>query len=74
MVLGEGEVSTMGERPQADEPTPVRSATRRPELDVMRAFVVAGLVVFHSAVVFAPGTSWFINDPKPSPGVTVLLL
>jgi glucans biosynthesis protein C len=40
----------------------------------MRAFVVAGLVVFHSAVVFASGTSWFVNDPKPSPGFTVLLL
>jgi hypothetical protein len=40
----------------------------------MRAFVVAGLVVFHSAVVFASGTAWFINDPKPSPGFTVFLL
>jgi hypothetical protein len=29
------------------------STGRRPELDFMRAFVVAGLVVFHSAVVFA---------------------
>jgi len=26
-------------------------SARRPELDVTRAFVVAGLVVFHSAVV-----------------------
>jgi peptidoglycan/LPS O-acetylase OafA/YrhL len=40
----------------------------------MRAFVVAGLVVFHSAVVFASGTAWFVNDPKPSPGFTVFLL
>jgi glucans biosynthesis protein C len=40
----------------------------------MRAFVVAGLVVFHSAVVFASGTSWFVNDPRPSPGFTVFLL
>jgi glucan biosynthesis protein C len=40
----------------------------------MRAFVVAGLVVFHSAMVFASGSSWFINDPRPSPGFTVLLL
>jgi glucan biosynthesis protein C len=40
----------------------------------MRAFVVAGLVVFHSAMVFASGTAWFINDPKPSPGFTVFLL
>jgi hypothetical protein len=40
----------------------------------MRALVVAGLVVFHSAVVFASGTSWFVNDPRPSPGFTVFLL
>jgi glucans biosynthesis protein C len=64
----------MGERPQAEEPAPVPLPTRRPELDVMRAFVVAGLVVFHSAVVFASGTSWFVNDPRPSPGFTVFLL
>ena len=64
----------MAERLQAQEPAPVPYASRRPELDVMRAFVVAGLVVFHSAVVLASGTSWFINDPKPSPGFTVFLL
>src|SRR5512133_3640911 len=64
----------MGERPQAEEPAPVPLRTRRPELDVMRAFVVAGLVVFHSAVVFASGSSWFVNDPRPSPGFTVFLL
>jgi glucans biosynthesis protein C len=40
----------------------------------MRAFVVSGLVVFHSAVVFASGSSWFVNDPRPSPGFTVFLL
>ena len=40
----------------------------------MRAFVVAGLVVFHSAMVFAAGTSWFVNDPRPSIGFTVFLL
>jgi glucans biosynthesis protein C len=64
----------MGQRPQAEEPAPAPLPTRRPELDVMRAFVVAGLVVFHSAVVFASGSSWFINDPRPSPWFTVLLL
>jgi glucan biosynthesis protein C len=64
----------MAERPQAEEPAPDQIPTRRPELDVMRAFVVAGLVVFHSAMVFASGSSWFINDPKPSPGFTVFLL
>jgi peptidoglycan/LPS O-acetylase OafA/YrhL len=40
----------------------------------MRAFVVAGLVVFHSAVVFAAGASWFVKDPRPSAGFTVFLL
>jgi peptidoglycan/LPS O-acetylase OafA/YrhL len=40
----------------------------------MRAFVVAGLVVFHSAVVFAAGSSWFVKDPRPSAGFTVFLL
>ena len=51
-------------------PTPVR----RPEFDVMRGLVVAGLVVFHSAVVFAAGASWFVKDPRPSRGFTVFLL
>ena len=40
----------------------------------MRALVVAGLVVFHSAVVFARGASWFVTDPRPSVGFTVFLL
>jgi glucans biosynthesis protein C len=40
----------------------------------MRAFVVAGLVVFHSAVVFAAGASWFVKDRQPSAGFTVFLL
>src|SRR5690349_7701935 len=47
---------------------------RRPEFDVMRAFVVAGLVVFHSAAVFAAGASWFVKDPRPSVGFTIFLL
>ena len=50
------------------------SAGRRPEFDVMRGFVVAGLVVFHSAVVFASGASWFVTDPQPSAGFAVFLL
>src|SRR6516164_8865384 len=53
---------------------PPSRASRRPELDVMRALVVAGLVVFHSAVVFAAGASWFVKDPQPDPGFTVFLL
>jgi len=51
---------------------PSRPAGRRPELDVARAVVVAGLVVFHSAMVF--GTSWFVNEPRPSVGFSVFLL
>ena len=39
----------------------------------MRAFVVAGLVIFHSAVVFSPGSSWFVTDPRPQAGFTVFL-
>ncbi|HLK78431.1 MAG TPA: acyltransferase [Streptosporangiaceae bacterium] len=53
---------------------PSRPGGRRPELDVMRALVVAGLVVFHSAMVFAVGTSWFVKDPRPSIGFSVFLL
>jgi len=40
----------------------------------MLGFVVAGLVVFHSAVAFASGASWFVTDPRPSRGITVSLL
>ncbi len=53
---------------------PSPSMERRPELDFMRAFVVAGLVVFHSAMVFITAGSWFVNDPRPSPGFDVLVL
>jgi peptidoglycan/LPS O-acetylase OafA/YrhL len=64
-----------GARPAAAaRPAWPPAAGRRPDLDVMRAFVVAGLVVFHSAMVFAAGTSWFVNDPRPSIGFTVFLL
>ncbi|HXZ71950.1 MAG TPA: acyltransferase family protein [Streptosporangiaceae bacterium] len=61
-------------RTAAVQPLSGRAAGRRPELDVMRTFVVAGLVVFHSAVVFASGASWFVKDPHPSTGFTVFLL
>jgi peptidoglycan/LPS O-acetylase OafA/YrhL len=56
------------------EPLPRPSADRRPEFDVMRAVVVAGLVIFHSAVVFAAGSSWFVKDPRPGTGFTIFLL
>ena len=58
----------------ASRSMPARPGGRRPELDVMRALVVAGLVVFHSAMVFAVGTSWFVNDPRPSIGFSAFLL
>src|SRR5215467_8967839 len=58
----------------ASQSLPAHPGSRRPELDVMRAFVVAGLVVFHSAMVFAVGTSWFVNDPRASIGFSVFLL
>jgi glucan biosynthesis protein C len=54
--------------------SPAPAAGRRAELDVLRALVVVGLVIFHSAVVFASGTSWFVKDPRPSVGFTVFLL
>jgi glucans biosynthesis protein C len=50
------------------------TAGRRPEFDVMRAFVVAGLIVFHSAMVFASGVSWFVKAPHPSFGFTMFLV
>jgi glucans biosynthesis protein C len=62
-------------RPAAAAPQASPSAAgRRAELDVIRALVVAGLVVFHSAVVFAAGASWFVKDPRPDAGFTVFLL
>jgi glucan biosynthesis protein C len=53
---------------------PSPSMERRAELDFMRAFVVAGLVVFHSAIVFTTVGSWFVNDPRPSVGFDVFVL
>src|SRR5262252_7308287 len=63
-----------GARPAAVRPAWPPAAGRRADLDVMRAFVVAGLVVSHSAMVFAAGTSWFVTDPRPSIGFNVFLL
>jgi peptidoglycan/LPS O-acetylase OafA/YrhL len=53
---------------------PAAIGERRAELDLLRTSVVAGLIVFHSAVVFASGTSWFVKDRGSSLGFTVLLL
>jgi peptidoglycan/LPS O-acetylase OafA/YrhL len=62
------------ERAAAARSFPGPTHGRRPELDLMRGLVVAGLVVFHSAVVFAAGASWFVKDPRPGGGFTVFLL
>ncbi len=40
----------------------------------MRAFVAAGLVIFHSAVLFAADSSWFVRDPQAGAGSAVFLL
>jgi hypothetical protein len=53
---------------------PSHRTDRRADLDFMRAFVVAGLLIFHSAVVSRGEPSWFVNDPQPSVGFTVFLL
>ena len=55
----------------ASRSLPGRPGGRRGELDVARALVVAGLVVFHSAMVF--GTSWFVNVPRPNIGFGAFL-
>jgi peptidoglycan/LPS O-acetylase OafA/YrhL len=47
---------------------------RRADLDFMRSFVVVGLVLFHSAMVFAPGASWFVKNPQTSVGFAAFLL
>ena len=74
--LGQREAVVTGPaaRLAAGPPRTGMTAGRRPEFDVMRAFVVAGLVVFHSAVVFASGVSWFVKAPHPSLGFTVFLV
>jgi len=53
---------------------PSSSMERRPELDLMRAFVVAGLVVFHSAIVFTLVGSWFVNNPQRNGAFDVFVL
>ena len=68
---GPDEVSFANSAGRADA---VTEAARRPEFDVLRDLVVAGLVVFHSAVVFATGTSWFVKDIRPGIGFSVFLL
>jgi len=47
---------------------------RRPELDLMRAFVVGvGLIILHSAVVFVSTDGWFVNDLHPNVGFAIFV-
>ncbi|MEW1680852.1 acyltransferase [Streptomyces sp. NPDC093594] len=45
---------------------------RRGELDVLRALVVVGLVLFHSALVFSPDDDFYVKNATTTGAVTVL--
>ncbi|MCO4699716.1 acyltransferase [Streptomyces sp. RO-S4] len=45
---------------------------RRRELDVLRALVVLGLVLFHSALVFSPDDDFYVKNATTTGAVTVL--
>lgn len=47
-------------------------ATRRPELDAIRTFVVVGLVFFHSALVFDARDDYYVKNPETTDVTTVL--
>jgi len=59
-------------RSAVDAPDAATEPTRRRELDVMRVFVVAGLVLFHSARIFDTGDFYVKHDPT-SEVVSVLV-
>ncbi|MEY9988825.1 glucan biosynthesis protein C [Streptomyces sp. V4I8] len=48
------------------------TAPRRGELDALRAFVVLGLVFFHSALVFSPDDDFYVKNAETTGAVTVL--
>ncbi|GAA4713278.1 acyltransferase family protein [Phytohabitans rumicis] len=52
------------------EPVATRSA-RRPELEAIRAFVVIGLVLFHSALVFDARDDFYVKNDETT-GVTMI--
>jgi len=56
----------------ADRPGGAAPPARRGELDLLRALVVVGLVLFHTAVIFGPG-EFPVKAATESPAVTVLL-
>ncbi|WP_328472201.1 acyltransferase [Actinoplanes sp. NBC_00393] len=46
------------------------AATRRPELDAIRLFVVLGLVFFHSALVFDARDDFYVKNPQTTEAIT----
>jgi glucans biosynthesis protein C len=56
----------------ASQARPVAGTTRRAELDLLRALVVVGLVLFHTAVIFGAG-EFPVKADTESRVVTVLL-
>lgn len=56
----------------ADTEPPGAGAGRRGELDVLRALVVVGLVLFHSALVFSPDDDFYVKNTTTTGAVTVL--
>ena len=47
------------------------TAPRRGELDALRAFVVLGLVFFHSGLVFSPDDDFYVKNAQTTDVVTV---
>jgi glucans biosynthesis protein C len=52
--------------------TAVVQTRRRPDLDLIRVVVVAGLTFYHSALVFGP-VDFYINDRPPSSFMTAFI-
>jgi peptidoglycan/LPS O-acetylase OafA/YrhL len=57
----------------ASEQTEVRpaAAERRPELDAIRAFVVVGLVFFHSALIFDTEDDYYVKNPETTSAIMI---
>lgn len=49
----------------------VARPARRPELDAIRAFVVIGLVLFHSALVFDARDDFYVKNPETTGAITI---
>lgn len=49
----------------------MRTASRRGELDALRALVVVGLVFFHAALVFSPDDDYYVKNAQTVGFVTV---